>query len=725
MATLQPQVRWWAELPDPLYFLWRKLTSVRAAIVLILFLVALALTAVIIPQVPPQFSDDAVQIQEHVDLQRGTWGPFTNILAEFPWFYDARGGIFNLFNQPYWYGLVAILALSITTCTVSRFPPIRRTVLQPPRRVPDAYFERARHRYDFTTPADADVIAATLRRQHFKVQSEERNGATYLFADRYQWAQFSTFVMHLALILLVAGTMITKFGGEEFQFWLGEGESRPLFATAGERQQVQIIVDDASARFSDEGQALDFRSAVRVTSGGGEIAAGQITVNGPLRFGGYRIHQSEYWEHGAALQIHDTRSGQVLYSETLQLTQQFVGPRITVADALSGAVFAEEVIRLGHEVVGIPGSGYQLIPLDAERSVALVLIPDEDGQDFRFFYSMLPLAADSAAGATLDGEALRLGQPPLTAPRVRLSDSASGALLLDAVVPLAERVVEGRSAARLGVLPLGAADTATAGTATAGTVTAGTIAVGYDESVEPWRLFYFNTEDEGQRGLLRAGQRVRLGAVTLEYVGEEADRSQHGTLAVGESQRVGAVQLAYGGVEAVFFRVEADLPGAAGEALILMERFGQARTAEGFDARGGENVKLVRFSATSEGDASRPARLGLGLGGDQPRVDLDEGESAVIGDYRYTFLGPREFTGLTVRRDPGASLFWAALGLGIAAMLVTFFVPRRRIWARITAQRTHLAGMAGHGINLRPEFERFSREVKAPDAPPDEDGDDT
>ena len=69
---------------------------------------------------------------------------------------------------------------------------------------------------------------------------------------------------------------------------------RPTVEQVPEMIDKVIIVDDASTQFSDEGQALDFRSAVRVTSGGGEIAAGQITVNGPLHFLGYRIHQSEY-----------------------------------------------------------------------------------------------------------------------------------------------------------------------------------------------------------------------------------------------------------------------------------------------------------------------------------------------------------------------------------------------------------------------------------------------
>ena len=416
------------DLPDPVYWIWRWLTSIRVAILMITIVVLFALTGVIIPQVPPQFVDTPALVAQHVDNQRGTWGAFTDPLAEFPWFYDANGGIFNLFNQPYWFLLVAVLALAITTCTVSRFPPIWRTVRRPQRRVGDRYFERARHRLDFATPAAgpappnqanaAAALAGALRRRRYRVQMEQRDGASYLFADRFAWAQLATFVFHLALILLVIGTLLTKFGGEELQFWVGEGQSRPLFATGSDRQQVQVIVDDAIACFNEDGQALDFRSLIRVTSGGEEIAAGEVTVNGPLHAAGFRVHQAAYWEHGTALQVRDAASGQLLYTETLMLQEQFFGPRIVTSAAAGGAVFADEVVQLRHPVADVEGGAYELIPLAPEVSVALILLPD--GESVRFHFALLPIAAQSAEAATLDSAALRIGQPPPSRP-----DSAS------------------------------------------------------------------------------------------------------------------------------------------------------------------------------------------------------------------------------------------------------------------------------------------------------------
>ena len=753
-------------LPDPVYPIWRWLTSVRAAILLIATLTTFALAGVIIPQAPPQLLGSPAAVAQHIENQRGTFDhvpaaslllplfglglalairvvapgvraalrprplrrlplglslaglglllglaidrlggvgglPLTDILAGFPWLYDTNGGVFNLFNQPYWFALVAVLALSITTCTTSRFPPIWRNVRRPQRRVNDRYFERARQRLDFANPAPpaatADALAAALRRRRFRVRAEARDGAHYLFADRYAWVQLATFVSHLALILLVIGALLTKFAGEELQFWVAEGQSHPLFATGGDRQQVQVIVDDAIARFNDDGQALDFRSLVRVTSGGEEVGAGEVTVNGPLHAAGFRVHQAAYWEHGAALQVRDSGSGQLLYSEALMLQERFFGPRIIISAAATGALFTDEVVQLRFPVADVEGGAYELIPLAETVSLALVLLLE--GEGVRFHYALLPIGASSPEGRALDSAALRVGQRQPVAPRIRVTDAA-GASLLDAVVPLQQIAGGAGGDERLGLLPL---------------PDGSLLAVGY--AGDPRRFFYFDPADERRRGLLDAGQSVALGDARLEYVGEGVDRASHGSLEPGQSQVLGRVELRYGGAESVFFAVVDDLPGSSGQSIVAIERFGRARTTSEFNAFGGEDVDLDR-STVSGLYADRPARLAVGLG-DAPRFDLDEGQSRVVGDYEYAFLGPREFTGLNLRRDPGGTVFWVAIILGVLALLTTFFVPRRRIWARITDDRTLLAGLATHGVDMtRREFHGLARDVGAPDLPP-------
>jgi cytochrome c biogenesis protein ResB len=86
-------------------------------------------------------------------------------------------------------------------------------------------------------------------------------------------------------------------------------------------------------------------------------------------------------------------------------------------------------------------------------------------------------------------------------------------------------------------------------------------------------------------------------------------------------------------------------------------------------------------------------------------VTLSEGESAEIGGYSYAFLGQREFAGITVRRDRSDNLIWIGAALLLLGLVATFWVPRRRLWAKISATRTSLAGQA-------PGHARYSRELR-------------
>jgi len=93
-----------------------------------------------------------------------------------------------------------------------------------------------------------------------------------------------------------------------------------------------------------------------------------------------------------------------------------------------------------------------------------------------------------------------------------------------------------------------------------------------------------------------------------------------------------------------------------------------------------------------------------------------------IGGYEYTFLGQSEFAGIQVKRDRSDTLVWAGAGLILAGLLVTFWVPRRRLWAKIALGRTLLAGQAASHANYTRELRRLAREAGA--AVPEEAEDD-
>ena len=94
-------------------------------------------------------------------------------------------------------------------------------------------------------------------------------------------------------------------------------------------------------------------------------------------------------------------------------------------------------------------------------------------------------------------------------------------------------------------------------------------------------------------------------------------------------------------------------------------------------------------------------------------VILPAGESVSIDRYEYSFLGQREFAGIHVRRNRSDYLVWAGAALMLIGVVVTFWVPRRRLWAKITATRTLLAGEAPNHANYARELKQMARQAGA------------
>jgi cytochrome c biogenesis protein ResB len=358
MARAEAPRRTWPRLSwpgiDPLLPVWRLLTSVRFALALIGFLAVAGLLSVLLPQVPAAMRGNDAAVAAWLEVQRGTFGPLTDPLY--------RLGFFNVFSARWFLGGLAVLVISVCVCTANRFAPTWRNVAKPQERVPDAFFDKAASNRATLVPVPgaAEELEAALRRRRFRVKRFEEDGATYLFADRFGWAQLATFVSHLALIMFLAGGLISRVGGYTNALFVAEGTASPVFAVS-HPSQMQVEVVNAVGEFDAAGTPLDYRTELVVYQGGQEVARGVSTVNDPMSYGGYRFHQAGYFGEGAGLRVQDATTGNTVYHEVLPLEQLVGAPAIQVRDA-AGRVLLEDVIvptdfigDTSGTVIAIPG----------------------------------------------------------------------------------------------------------------------------------------------------------------------------------------------------------------------------------------------------------------------------------------------------------------------------------------------------------------------------------
>ena len=111
-------------------------------------------------------------------------------------------------------------------------------------------------------------------------------------------------------------------------------------------------------------------------------------------------------------------------------------------------------------------------------------------------------------------------------------------------------------------------------------------------------------------------------------------------------------------------------------------------------------VVAVRPTATdAAGNPTTYQTLFQGLAG--------PGDSAAPDgvDFDVTVDAISAYSGIIARRDPGAPIVWASFVLLILGLAITFYFPRRRVWARIEpAGEVRLAAHADRYVDLRREF---------------------
>jgi cytochrome c biogenesis protein len=272
-------------------FLWRQLTSMRTALVLLLLLALAAVPGSLVPQ---RSSDPNGVLQYQARDPEGF-----AILDAF--------GIFSTFSSPWFSAIYLLLFISLIGCVIPRskhhFDALRARPPKTPARLARLVgFTSVESGVD----AETAVTAArkVLKSQGYRV---EQYGDS-ISAERGYLRETGNLVFHTALIGVLAGVAIGGGFGYNGQRLLIEGEP---FAnvladydsffpgpwvdadTALEPFGLRLEGFDSSYQFDDKTgvwHPLDFDATMGIRERGGEWRSEILKVNSPLAVGGAQVY---------------------------------------------------------------------------------------------------------------------------------------------------------------------------------------------------------------------------------------------------------------------------------------------------------------------------------------------------------------------------------------------------------------------------------------------------
>lgn len=260
-------------------WLLKSLTSIRLTIFLFLILAGVAVMGTLMPQDQPP--------QQYLINYGETLGSLL-------W----RAGFTRIYYSPWFLGPVSLLAVNILACLVNGLPQAlrrcrRRFSWEMARDLP----ERGR----FSWPPGVDphsLITTVLSRELGRPRKETLADKEVYLYERGRFRPLGPYLVHLALLLILAGGLIGKFWGIEGRLSILEGETANAFELDPRREQpldFKVRLDRFQVQFYESGSApKEFRSDLTFLENGREVERRICRVNEPVSFGGLTFYQSSY-----------------------------------------------------------------------------------------------------------------------------------------------------------------------------------------------------------------------------------------------------------------------------------------------------------------------------------------------------------------------------------------------------------------------------------------------
>ena len=255
---------------------WKFLSSVKLAIVLIILLTVASIVGTLIPQ--------------------------GRSLAEYSARYGSLSGLFlalrltRLYQSAWYLALLLLFAANTIVCTISRFGPKWRRAFRP---VPETEAKSvasmrasARFRLPLTLAAAGDRVAGRLKSRRYRLDESAKEGKTVILARKRRLGWFGSDIVHLGLLVIIAGGFTSGLGVRRAELALTDGQTADVPHAA-----FQVRLDKFETEYYPQGGVKDWKSTVSVIESGAPVLTRVIEVNEPLTYKGISFYQQSYgWD---------------------------------------------------------------------------------------------------------------------------------------------------------------------------------------------------------------------------------------------------------------------------------------------------------------------------------------------------------------------------------------------------------------------------------------------
>ncbi|MCS7171354.1 MAG: cytochrome c biogenesis protein ResB [Aquificaceae bacterium] len=227
--------------------------------------------------------------------------------------------ITDVFRSWYYMGFILLLAINLIACSFKRLPRVWVQSFTKERfQKLDEHMERHLKPISLEVELSGDKVARFLKGMGFRVYMDKEGDKTFFYAEKGRYARLGVYVVHIGLLVIMAGAFVDALWGVRGSVIVPEGSRSDMLLIPAKEKSIklpfQIELEDFrivsyEEEFQRKGKRREtpfkdaiasFESDIRIIQNGRAVSRGMTAVNSPLDFGTYRVFQATYGLTGQA-----------------------------------------------------------------------------------------------------------------------------------------------------------------------------------------------------------------------------------------------------------------------------------------------------------------------------------------------------------------------------------------------------------------------------------------
>jgi cytochrome c biogenesis protein len=199
---------------------------------------------------------------------------------------------FTKLYQSWWFiSLLFLFAVNILICTLTRLSPKLKKAFQPKFETEKKRLLPLKINTSFKKNQNLEKTLSDVKQRlsskHYRVKTAPSENRMLLLAQKRILGLFGSDIVHLGLIIIIIGGIISGFGGFRTNLTISEGETIPV-----PQANFELRLDKFVTEYHPNGSVRDWKSTLSVLESGSEVLSKTIEVNHPLSHKGFVFYQS-------------------------------------------------------------------------------------------------------------------------------------------------------------------------------------------------------------------------------------------------------------------------------------------------------------------------------------------------------------------------------------------------------------------------------------------------